>query len=189
MTAIHQDSSLSDDDRRARIYAGDLFVYSPTPASRALSEFGVAMVREAFGTYDPKKAQFDMPVQEYAAILAKLKPAFIHHPRCKELLPQLLSELGCDRERTYFDVPRMRTSTSDKYLTTGIAYAFHPHRDTWYSAPFCQINFWIPMFPIRADNCMAFHPEHWSNPLKNSSSGYNYQEWNRTSRFAAATQI
>jgi len=27
------------------------------------------------------------------------------------------------------DTPRMRTSTFDDYLTSGIAYAFHPRRD------------------------------------------------------------
>jgi len=189
MAAVHQDSPLSDADRRARLYAGDLFVYRPTPGSLALVELACSMLYEAFAPLDPEKAQFHMSVQQYADVLAKLKPAFIHHPRCKELLPQLLAELGCDRERTYFDVPRMRSSTSDDYLTTGIAYAFHPHRDTWYSAPFCQLNWWIPMLPLHPDNCMAFHPEHWANPLKNSSSGYNYQEWNRTSRFAAAAQI
>src|SRR2546425_8585889 len=32
-------------------------------------------------------------------------------------------ELGCDLSRTYFDVPRMRTATSDAYLTAGLAYA------------------------------------------------------------------
>jgi ectoine hydroxylase-related dioxygenase (phytanoyl-CoA dioxygenase family) len=83
----------------------------------------------------------------------------------------------------------LRSSTSDGYLTTGIAYAFHAHRDTWYSAPHCQVNWWLPVFPIREDNCMAFHPHHWSNPLANSSSGYNYQRWNAESRFVAAQQI
>ena len=50
----------------------------------------------------------------------------------------LHDELGCDPEQTYFDVPRMRTATQRDYLTTGIAYAFHPHRDTWYSAPLAR---------------------------------------------------
>ncbi len=70
----------------------------------------------------------------------------------------VLEDLGCDPERTYFDVPRLRSSTSDGYLTTGIAYAWHPHRDTWYSAPPCQINWWLPVFELSPDNAMAFHP-------------------------------
>ncbi len=130
-----------------------------------------------------------MPVEEFAALLSDLKPRFIHHPRCKELLPQILVERGCDPERTYFDVPRLRTSTSDGYLTTGIAFAFHPHRDTWYSAPMCQTNWWMPVYPVSADNVMAFHPKYMTQGVKNGSRRYDYAEWNRSSRFAAASQI
>jgi hypothetical protein len=108
---------------------------------------------------------------------------------CKRLIPQILSELGCDAERTYFDVPRLRTSTSDGYLTTGIAYAFHPHRDTWYSAPLCQINWWMPVYPGAADNVMEFHPRYWERGVRNSSDGYNYADWTATSRFTAAQHI
>jgi hypothetical protein len=189
MTAIHHDSPLADAERRARLYAGDLFVYGPTAASRRLVELARSMADRAFAPLDPRLAQFELPVARYAEILAELKPAFIHDPLCKKLLPELLQELGCDPERTYFDVPRMRTATSGGYLTTGIAYAFHPHRDTWYSAPLCQINWWMPMYPLSINNCMAFHSQHWEQPLRNTSSEYNYQEWNRTARFQAARQI
>ncbi len=144
------------------------------------------MLVEAFGQLDPEFAQFSMPVEEFAKLLGELKPRFIHHPECKRLLPAILARLGCDERNTYFDVPRMRSASSNDYLSSGIAYAFHPHRDTWYSAPFCQINYWLPIFPLTADNCMAFHPRYWSQGLRNSSDTYNYQEWNRSSRFNAA---
>ena len=71
-------------------------------------------------------------------------------------------------------------STSDDYLTSGIAYAFHPHRDTWYSAPMCQINWWLPIYEVEAGNVMAFHPHYYSRPVNNGSNRYNYQEWNET---------
>ena len=115
--------------------------------------------------------------------------AFIHHPESKRLIIEMLADLGCDPDKVYFDVPRMRTSTAQGYLTTGIAYAFHPHRDTWYSAPFSQLNWWLPIYPISADNGLAFHPRYWYTPVKNSSRVYNYAEWNATSRKIAATQI
>ena len=123
-----------------------------------------------------------MPVEEFAALLAELKPKFIHHPESKERIRALLASFGCDLDRTYFDVPRMRTSTSDDYLTSGISYAFHPHRDTWYSAPFSQLNWWIPIYPVVPENVMAFHPQYWGTPVRNGSRRYNYYEWNRTSR-------
>ncbi len=148
-----------------------------------------ALSLEAFAPLDPKKAQHELPVEKYAAVLQNLKPMFIHHPRAKELIPVLLKELGCDMAKTYFDVPRLRTSTSDNYLTTGIAYAFHPHRDTWYSAPQCQINWWMPVYDITPENGMAFHSRYWDKPLKNGSRGYNYYRWNAEGRKAAAQQI
>lgn len=189
MTAVHFDSTMGDDERRSRLYAGELFMYSPTPESLALVEFARAMLEKAFAPLEPESAQYSMPVEAYAELLGDLKPRFIHHPQCKRLLPQLLMRHGCDPHKTYFDVPRMRSSTSEEYLTTGIAYAFHPHRDTWYSAPFSQINWWLPIYPLTPDNCMAFHPHYWSRGLVNSSHTYNYQEWNRRSRFNAAQHI
>jgi hypothetical protein len=189
MANIHYDEKCSDDERRKLLYGGDLFVYSPSKHSRELVEFAKDMLVQAFGGRDPELAQFDMPVEEFAALLAVVKPKFIHHPECKRLLPAMLADLGCDPQVTYFDVPRLRSATSDNYLSTGIAYAFHPHRDTWYSAPLCQVNFWLPLYPITARNCMAFHPRYFSHAVRNSSSDYNYQEWNRTSRYQAAGQI
>ena len=189
MNSVFIDSPMSDDERRRALYAGQLLVYSPTPSSRDFCQFADQMIREAFGTLDPQTAQFHMDVTEYATLLADLKPRFIHHEKSKEYLRRILGELGCDLNKTYFDVPRMRTATSDEYLTSGIAYAFHPHRDTWYSAPQCQINWWMPIYPITPENGMAFHPRYWTKPLRNGSADYNYDEWNRTSRATAAQHI
>jgi hypothetical protein len=189
MHAIYFDANFTDDDRREKLYDGDLFVYSPRPSTLALTEFAGRLAAEAFAPLDPETAQFELPVEEYAALLAELKPRFIHHPESKRLIQEMLVDLGCDPEQVYFDVPRMRTSTSNDYLTTGIAFAFHPHRDTWYSAPYCQLNWWLPIFPIAADNGLAFHPRYWHTPVKNSSRVYNYAEWNATSRVIAASQI
>jgi hypothetical protein len=101
----------------------------------------------------------------------------------------MLTEVGYDLDRTYFDVPRMRTAFPGDYLKSGIAYAFHPHRDTWYSAPLCQINWWLPIFELNGDNCMALHPHYFDRAIKNGSSQYNYQRWNEESRFNAAKHV
>ena len=144
MNTLFFDSSVNDEVRRQHLYNGQLFVYSACPSAKAMCEFARELIEEAFAPFDPREAQYSLPVEEYAAILAKLKPYFIHHPKSKQFLQGILSELGCDLSKTYFDVPRMRTATSGGYLTSGIAYAFHPHRDTWYSAPLCQLNWWFP---------------------------------------------
>jgi hypothetical protein len=189
MNTIFFDSTMNDEQRRQHLYNGQLFVFSPCPSAIALCEFARELIEEAFAPLDPREAQYSLPVEEYVAILAKLKPYFIHHPKSKQFIQGILSELGCDLSKTYFDVPRMRTATHGGYLTSGIAYAFHPHRDTWYSAPSCQLNWWFPIYDIESENAMAFHPRYWSQPVKNGSSGYNYYEWNKQSRKNAAQHI
>jgi len=189
MSNVHFDARLADAERRRSLYAGDIFVYSPTPATLELCAFGRELIETAFAPHDPRHIHDKLPVEQCVAILAEVKPRFIHHPRSKELLRNLLVEFGCDPEETYFDVPRMRSAMPSDYLTSGIAYAFHPHRDTWYSAPFCQLNWWLPIYELLPENCMAFHPRYWREPVKNSSRIYNYARWNAEGRKAAATQI
>src|SRR5262245_24791799 len=185
MSTVHFDSPVGDDVRRGLLYAGALFVYSSRPAALRLCELAHELREGAFPGVDPRKAQDTMPAKEYAAVMGKLKPDFIHHPRAKACLQEVLAEFGCDLERTCFDVPRLRSSTSNGYLTTGIAYAWHPHRDTWYSAPGCQINWWMPVYEIEATNAMAFHPRFWGRAVTNDSHRYDYAEWNRSFRFNA----
>ncbi|MCW2887667.1 MAG: hypothetical protein QOE54_1609 [Streptosporangiaceae bacterium] len=189
MTTVLSNSVVNDDTRRGLVYQGQVFVYAASPASTELIGFAREMIADAFGARDPLTAQFDMPVEKFAALLADLKPRFIHHPQCKKLVPAVIEEFGCSAAATYFDVPRMRTSTSNDYLTSGISYAFHPHRDCWYSAPFNQINWWIPIFDVVPENVMAFHPQYFDRPVKNGSARYDYAEWNRTSRLTAAQHV
>jgi len=189
MNIIHLDSKVSDEVRRNSLYEGHLFVFSPSASSLALCEFAREMIAEAFGGLDPLKAQYELPVEDYAKILSQLKPKFIHHPQSKAYIRGILEEHGCDPTKTYFDVPRMRTSTSDNYLTTGIAFAWHPHRDTWYSAPASQLNWWMPAFEIDANDGVAFHCRYWNEPVLNDSNRYNYYKWNQEHRGAATNYI
>jgi hypothetical protein len=186
---IYFDAKLSDDDRRQKLYTGALFVHFPCPSALKLCKLAQQMIEEAFGPLDPSKVHEALPVEQCVETLAVLKPKFIHHPKSKEYIQGMLSELGCDLEKTYFDVPRMRTAFPGDYLKSGIAYAFHPHRDTWYSAPFCQVNWWMPIYEINSENCMAIHPRYWDQSVRNGSAHYNYDTWNRESRQNAAKHI
>jgi len=189
MTAVYFDRDDDDDVRRQRLFGGDLYVYSPRRSSRVLCQFARELAECAFAPHDPRDAQHYLPVEQYVGILARLKPMFINHPNCKKLIPAVLAEWGCDLDQTYFDVPRLRTATARDYLTAGLAYAFKPHRDIWYSPPLCQLNWWLPIYPIEAENGMAFHLNYWDHPLKNSSCEFNYQDWNEHGRKQALQQV
>lgn len=188
MTVLHFDSPMSDDERRNRLFAGDLFVYSPTPRSTALVAFAREMAEAAFAPHFPPDAQHHLAGPDYVRVLAALKPGFINHPRSAELVRGLLTDLGADPAQTYFDVPRLRTMTSE-YLNAGLTLQFESHRDTWFSAPLSQLNFWMPVYDVAESNVMAFHPRYFSAGVRNSSRNYNYAEWVAHGRAVAAQQV
>ena len=189
MTTLHFDAPIDDNTRRRQLYQGDIFLYAATPATRKLCEFAREMIEKAFAPHNPRLIDRVLDVKQCVDILAELKPRFIHHQRCKKLLAEILTGFGCDPDKTHFDVPRLRSAMPNDYLTSGIAYAFHAHRDTWYSAPHCQLNWWLPIYELTEENCMAFHQRYFDVPVKNSSRSYNYARWNEEGRKAAATQI
>jgi len=186
---IYVDSNMSDDSRRMELYRGAIFVHKPCSGALKLCQLARELVESAFSPLNPLTAHESLPAEQAAEVLAAAKPKFIHHPKAKECIQEMLKEMGCDLEKTFFDVPRLRSAFPGDYLKSGIAYAFHVHRDTWYSAPFCQINWWMPIYEVGPDNCMAIHPGYWNRPIKNGSSQYNYHKWNAESRHNAAQHV
>jgi hypothetical protein len=146
------------------------------------------MSEDAFAPHFPPDAQHHMAGQAYVDVLAGLKPTFINHARSKELVAGVLADLGASTEETYFDVPRLRSMTSE-YLNAGLTLQFETHRDTWFSAPFCQVNWWMPVYDVEESNVMAFHPKYFSGATRNSSRDYDYFEWVATGRATAAQNV
>jgi len=147
------------------------------------------MAEEAFSHTDPREAQFNLSVEEFVNIIGPLKSRFTNHLRTKELVRNVLSEFNCDLANTYFDVPRLRIVTHGNYLTAGVGYAYRPHRDIWYSSPTSQVNWWMPVYRLAAEQALVFYPSYWDRPVPNSSSEFDYDEWCRIGRQQAASQI
>jgi hypothetical protein len=187
--AVHFDAQMSDDERRERLYAGDIFIFSATAGSRALIGLAQDVLERAFAPHDPQHIHEHLSPEAVAAVLATLKPQFIHHPACKTLIPAIMREHSIALDQLYFDVPRLRSAYPRDFLTSGIAYAFHPHRDMWYSAPFCQLNWWIPIYPLKPNNCMGFYPRYFHEGVANNSDIYNYYAWNTQNRATAAQHV
>ena len=190
MTGVFFDPPRNDEAWRSTVYSGGVIILSPSAEMLALVEHTRNMIEEAFAPLDPQRAHENLPVEKCVEeFLTRLKPSYIHHPRTKELLRRTLIAFGCSPERTYQDVPRLRCAFPSHYLTSGIAYAHHPHRDTWYSAPMCQFNWWSPMYEFVAENGMAFHPRYWHLGIRNGSGNFNYYRWNAEGRKDAAQHI
>jgi hypothetical protein len=53
----------------------------------------------------------------------------------------------------------------------------------------CQLNWWLPIYPLEPDNAMGFYPRYFEEPIKNGSDTYNYYEWNEKNRASAAQHV
>jgi hypothetical protein len=131
-----------------------------------------------FAPYDPEHVHEHIEPAEMAKILGAWKPRWIHAERSRDLVREIIAEAGFDPECTHYDVPKPRTSFPSGHLTTGIAFAFPWHRDVWYSAPAQQINWWLPVFPVRETNAMSFDLANFARAVPNTSGDFDYYKNN-----------
>jgi hypothetical protein len=173
---------------RQTLYEGNLVVLTRLEAVQAFVEHTREALTELFHPHDPEFAHEHFDQAEMARMLGIWKPAFIHAPRSKQLVCEIIRQAGFCAESTHFDVPKPRTSFPADHLTTGIAFAFPWHRDVWYSAPAQQINWWLPVFEARADNSMSFDLPAFDQPVRNSSNTFDYYR-NNAARLHTAAQV
>jgi hypothetical protein len=178
MVNVHVDPEFGDEERRIRLFAGDVIVYTNVPEISSFVAFARNLITGAFAPDEPTTVHEQRSPAELADVLIEFKPRFIHHPDSIEHVRRIVSALGVSAELTYADVPKLRTAFPTGSLSTGIAYAFQPHRDTWYSAPAQQINWWMPVWAAAANNVMEFYPRWFGDTIPNSSSRYSYYQAN-----------
>lgn len=178
MVNVHIDPSFADDERRVALFAGDVIVYTHVPEVRAFVDFTRELIAEALAPHTPVTVHRDRTPEDLADLLIDFKPRFIHHPESIGHVRKIVSALGGDPEQVYADVPKLRTAFPHGGLSTGIAYAFQAHRDTWYAAPPQQLNWWLPVDGAQPENIMEFYPRRFGAEIDNTSGDYNYYEAN-----------
>jgi hypothetical protein len=173
---------------RRTIYEGHLVLLTGLPAVADLVEHAREQLCRLFAPHDPEHAHEHFAPERMAKMLGTWKPTFIHSERSKQLVCQIVTQAGFSPEATHYDVPKPRTSFPVGHLTTGIAYGFPWHRDTWYAAPLQQVNWWLPVFPVRHDNSMCFDLQSFDRDVPNSSGTFDYY-LNNVHRRSTASQL
>jgi hypothetical protein len=188
MTTLHIDPSLSNGELLERIYDGDLVLFTALAAVADLVEHTREGLGQLFSGNDPREAHLRHSPEEVATALGVWKPDFIHDPRSGELVARVVGEAGFSPAATHVDVPKPRTSFPVGHLATGIAYAFPWHRDSWYGAPPQQVNWWLPIYGLVADNAMQFDTSSYSTAVPNDSARFDYYQAN-VDRLTAVQQV
>jgi hypothetical protein len=173
---------------RQALYDGNLVILTRVPAVTDLVDYTRDELSRLFKPHDPEHAHEHVDKVEMARMLGTWKPAFMHSERAKTLVREIIRQAGFHPTDTHYDVPKPRTSFPQGHLTSGIAYAFPWHRDVWYGAPAQQINWWLPVYPVRDDNSMSFDVEHFAKAIPNTSDSFDYYR-NNAQRGSTAAQL
>jgi hypothetical protein len=176
------------EELRRTLYAGHLVILTRLQALREFVEYTRQELAELFEPHDPEHVHEHIEPAEMAKILSVWKPRYIHSEKSKKLVRAVIEEAGFPAEETHYDLPKPRTSFPIGHLNTGVAFAFPWHRDTWYSAPAQQINWWLPIFPVRDDNAMNFDLASFDRAVPNTSDGFDYYQ-NNAGRMTTATGV
>jgi hypothetical protein len=173
---------------RQNIYQGDVIILTKLHSVATFLDYTREQLADLFRPYDPERVHEYIDKSEMAKMLGSWKPRFMHASTSRELVGRIVREAGFSAEGTHYDVPKPRTAFPVDHLTTGIAYAFPWHRDTWYGAPAQQINWWLPVYEVRQDNAMRFDLRSFDQAVTNSSAEFDYYQ-NNTARLSTASQI
>jgi hypothetical protein len=120
MTTVYFDSKMTDAERRGKIFAGDIFVFSPRQSTLALVDFARELIEAAFAPLPPRTAQFELSVERFVETFGPLKPHFIHHPKTAALLRDVVAELGGDLNtvRRFIPITGRSRSATDRSNST-----------------------------------------------------------------------
>jgi hypothetical protein len=186
---LYINRKLDDAARRAIAYEGAIFLFSAPRASTAIVEWIRELTGEAFALSDPTSAHREFKVEEFVRRSAPVKSRFTNDQKTRALCRDLIVDMGCDPDRTYFDLPRLRVVPPTAYLSTGVSYNYKPHRDTWYAHPRQLINYWIPVFDSLENTVMSMYIDYFRTAVQNKSNEWDYEEWVKNSRFSAAANV
>lgn len=117
MNTSYYDPPFSDERCRQELHQGQLLVSSLRKSTLVFIEFSRTLIKEAFHPYDPETAQKYFSIEQYADLLGRLKPSCIHRSESRALMRNIFDGMGCDLEKTYFDVLKIRSSTGGNYPT------------------------------------------------------------------------
>jgi|TARA_B110000090_G_C13324529_1_gene424842 hypothetical protein len=169
---------------------GDIHIFRSTNSLEKIIAYSKNIIKNHFNGFpDVQKAQELIDIKDYVEIISKIKNDFTNSSETNEIVQDMLNKLNLKDEDIYFDKPKIRIVTYNKYLESGAGYVFKPHRDTWYAGPKSQLNFWFPIFDIDLNSTFAIYPNYWKKPVVNSSDNFDYETWKAKFRFTAKEHI
>jgi hypothetical protein len=176
---------------RRAVFNGQLAIIERLPATAALVAHLRTMLTSAFGGIDPRYAFQTLDADAYFACVRASDDALAHHDAIPGLVASLARALGFPAPVNYFgpyvrhNLPAAKDDDTVGYfagvpvraVSRDDARAGSPlinaHRDTWFGAPFHQVNLWAPLYDYPAGAGLAIVQDYFARPLRNNTAGFD----------------
>lgn len=160
---------------RAEIFAGEIFETSALSLTKLVVHAN-HMIDNGFFGLDVETAHQALDGDDFRARVIALRKAFNEDTGVRHLVGKLLEEWGADPDDAYFDTLRLRIAPPDNDTLDFPLAPLAPHRDTWGSNIYEQINVWAPLKPVSAENTVAVWPVLFDNFVPNDSKDWSLSE-------------
>lgn len=94
MVNVHIDPSFDDEERRHRLFSGDVIVYSKVAEVADFAAFARRLVTDALAPHEPTNVHTRRSPEALADLLIDFKPQFIHHPESIGHVRRTITALG-----------------------------------------------------------------------------------------------
>jgi len=164
-------------DQLKRIYGGELFVYQGIPEMQHIVSFTRTFLEDHLAPFHPTEIHRDGNIDALPDKLKAVGRAYRAEPRLIEYWHAFYDAIGMpaeshaeDRAILRFHIPES-ARTNDR-LTPHVGQV-PPHRDTWGSNLYAQLNWWAPIYPLAPNRTFSIAPQYWAQPVGNTTRGFD----------------
>ena len=170
-------SSQNDKDRANAVFSGAVLIYRALPAMYELVDCLREITRQELGLNDPCAAESELESADFRRRAGRARQIVRESDDVARLYRSVLLETGVDVSAIFYDHFKLRFQPSNGISRTRYMRDLPVHRDTWGSNVHAQINWWAPVWPVRADRTIGMFPALWNVPVSNTSAAWSYGEF------------
>lgn len=164
----------------AGIYAGEIFEYRGFAEMRAIIDFTRAFLEQQLAPFPPTEIHRHLAADELADRLKAVSKRYRTESRLKPLWHAFYRAVGIPAATHAEDRVILRFHIPDGVIP-GDAYApvikqVPPHRDTWGSNLYAQLNWWAPVYPLAPNRTFSIAPGYWDKKIANTTPGFDMRE-------------
>ncbi len=160
------------DDYHPRLFAGEILVLRQIPEMIALCRTIQADICLATG----QKKAWDCPNYTGLEKLLDYQNKFAKSNQYRLSFFAVLAAIGVDLDNTYYDHFPLRAVPPDTIKNPLQRAKVPPHRDTWGSSIYQQLNWWAPLSPA-INNGIGFYPEYWNKHTDNTTAEWSFDQF------------